>query len=68
LKFKIPIFGRKLEGEGTIKGDETTWTFSRDIPQGEFTISFTGTVVGDTMSGTADVAGRRTIDWTAKRT
>jgi hypothetical protein len=59
--------GNKLEGKGTLKGDKIEWAVSRDTPQGEFTISFTGTVEGDTMSGTADMAGRRTIDWTARR-
>jgi hypothetical protein len=59
--------GNELEGEGTIKGNGIEWTVSRETPQGEFTITFSGTVEGDTMSGTADIAGRRTIDWTAKR-
>ena len=59
--------GEEIEGEGTIKGSDIEWTITRDTPRGEFTIIYTGTVEGDTMSGTADISGKRTVDWSAER-
>lgn len=70
IKVTMPGFrgGDPMVAEGTIKGNAIKWSITRESPQGdEFTIVYTGTVEGDSMSGTADFAGRRTTDWTAKK-
>ena len=69
IKVTMPGFrgGDPMVAEGTIKGNAIEWSVTRESPQGEFTITYTGTVEGDSMSGQADFAGRRTSDWSAKK-
>ena len=56
------------EGHGTVKGDAVTWTWEQESQRrGKITITFTGTVSGDTMSGKAQMGGRGTSDWSAVR-
>lgn len=68
IKVTMPGFrgGDPMVAEGTVKGDKIEWSVTRETPQGEFTMTYTGTVAGDTMSGTADF-GRGSMDWTAKK-
>ena len=49
--------------EGTVKGNEITYTIKGDMGA----IVFTGKVDGDTITGSADLGGMGTMKWTAKR-
>jgi hypothetical protein len=51
---------------GTIKGKEIKFSVTRQTPQGEFTVEYTGTVTGDEMKGTFQ-AGPMAREWKAKR-
>jgi hypothetical protein len=60
--------GNEFKGEGTIKGSEIQWSITRTSPQGEqITIIYKGKVDGALMSGQADMAGRATAEWAAKK-
>jgi hypothetical protein len=59
--------GNESKGEGTIKGNEIQWSVTRTSERGEFTITYNGKVDGATMAGQADMGGRRTVEWTAKK-
>ena len=60
--------GKEFKGEGTIKGDEIQWSITRTSPQGDqITVVYKGKVEGVTMSGQADMGGRATVDWSAKK-
>lgn len=59
--------GGQITAEGTIQGNKVEWSFSRSTPRGEFTVKYTGTVEGDTMSGEVERGQGRTSAWTAKR-
>ena len=52
------------EGSGTIEGNEITWSWTVASPRGATTVTFTGTVSGNTMSGTRD-RNRGEAKWTA---
>src|SRR5256885_9623763 len=67
----LKIEGDKLTGtlnelklEGTLKGDELTFTGKR--PNGDHGGDFTGKVRGDTLEGTRQWAGGK-MTWSAKR-
>jgi hypothetical protein len=51
---------------GSINGNNISFSVTRNTPNGEIKIDYTGTVSGDAMKGTLSVMGN-TIDWTAKR-
>lgn len=59
--------GDEITGEGTIEGNAIEWTISRSTPRGDMTMTYEGTVDGDTMSGTVEVGDFGSFDWTAKR-
>lgn len=59
--------GDEVTGEGTVKEIQIEWTITRSTPRGEFSMSFTGTVEGDTMSGEVEIGNFGTNEWTAKR-
>jgi hypothetical protein len=59
--------GGEITAEGTISGNKVEWSFTRNTPRGDFTIKYTGTVEGDTMSGEVDRGQRGTTPWNAKR-
>jgi len=59
--------GDEITGEGTIKGNEIEWTITRSTPRGEFTMTYKGTVEGDTMSGEVQMGDRGSSEWTAKK-
>jgi hypothetical protein len=40
-------------GAGTITGDAIEWSITRETPMGPMTVTYKGTVAGDTMSGEA---------------
>lgn len=58
--------GGEMKGEGTVKGNEIEWTVTMETQRGEFSISYSGKIEGDTMSGESQMRDR-TIEWTAKK-
>ncbi len=60
---------REMTGEGTIKDNKIEWTVTMETPRGEFTMTYTGTVDGDTMSGERQMSmgNRPASEWTAKK-
>jgi hypothetical protein len=59
--------GEEVTGEGTLKGSDIQWSIVRSTPRGEFTVTYTGKVEGDTMKGQATMGDMGTMDWTAAR-
>jgi hypothetical protein len=60
--------GNEITGEGTVQGNKIEWTMSMSTPSGgEFTLTYKGTVEGDTMAGTVEMGDRGTREWTAKK-
>ena len=51
---------------GTISGTNIAFTVTRNTPNGDMKIDYTGTVNGDAMKGTFTVMGN-SRDWSAKR-
>lgn len=58
--------GGEMTGEGTVSGNEIEWSITRSTQRGEFTLTYKGTVSGDTMTGTVDMRGNA-MEWTAKK-
>lgn len=66
---KVTMEGRQggeTTGEGTTDGNKIEWTISRETPRGEFSITYTGTVEGDTMTGEVEMR-QLAMEWTAKK-
>lgn len=59
--------GGEMKGEGTVKGNEIEWTVTMETQRGEFSISYSGKIEGDTMSGEAQMGDFGTMEWTAKK-
>lgn len=59
--------GGEMTGEGTIKGNEIEWTITRSTQRGEFTITYTGKVSGDTMEGEVQMGDFGSFEWKASR-
>ncbi len=57
----------EMTGEGTIKGNEIEWTITRETPRGPFTMTYKGTVEGDTMKGEVQFGDFPAREWTAKK-
>jgi hypothetical protein len=65
----VTMEGRMGEstGEGMIKGNKVEWSITRNTQRGDFTITYTGTVEDDTMSGEAQMGDFGAMEWTAKK-
>lgn len=59
--------GEEITGEGTVQGNKIEWTMTMNTQRGDFTLTYKGTVEGDTMSGTVEMGDRGARDWTAKK-
>lgn len=59
--------GDEVTGEGTIKDKTIEWTVIRSTPRGDFTMTYTGTVEGDSMSGEVEISDRGAQEWTATK-
>ncbi len=59
--------GGEMTGEGTVQGNNIQWTMTMSTPNGEFTLTYKGTVEGDAMSGTVEMGDRGSREWTAKK-
>lgn len=58
--------GDEMTGEGIVDGNKIQWSVTRETQRGEFTLTYEGTVDGDTMSGTFSMMDRE-MEWTAKK-
>jgi len=68
IKVTMPGWqGDQIEGEGTVKDNKIEFTFNISTQRGDFSITYTGTVEGDTMSGEAEMGDFGTMQWTAKK-
>jgi hypothetical protein len=79
LKLIIKVDGEKISGtakrsrgdvaiSGTIKGEDITFGYTIDYNGNPVTLTFTGKVKGDSMSGTVSFNDQASDDWSAKRT
>jgi hypothetical protein len=59
--------GEEMKAEGTVQGNKVEWSVTRSTQRGEFTISYKGTVEGDTMSGEAQMGDFGSMEWIAKK-
>jgi hypothetical protein len=59
--------GDEIIGEGTVKDNNIEWTMNMSSPRGDFSISYSGTVDGDSMSGKAEMGDFGAMEWTAKK-
>jgi hypothetical protein len=59
--------GNEMIGEGTVKDNKIEWTVNVSTQRGDFSISYSGTVDGDMMSGKAEMGDFGAMDWTAKK-
>jgi len=68
-KITVTWTGRsgEIKAEGTIKGNEIEWSFTRETPRGDFTMTYKGKVEGNTMTGTMQMGERGSLEWTAKK-
>jgi len=53
--------------KGTVKGNVIAYTITVDAQGQQFTITYSGKIEGDTITGTADFGGMGTATWTVKR-
>lgn len=67
LTVTMQIMGEEATVEGTVKGNKIEWSITRSTQRGEFTISYSGTVEGDAMSGEAQMRDRGSMAWSAKK-
>ena len=58
--------GDPLVGEGKVDGNKIEWTIVRETPRGEMSMTYKGTVDGNTMKGTFTAMDRE-MEWTAKK-
>ena len=67
-KFKGTLKGQMGETpiEGTVDGNKISFTIERDTPNGKFTMTYNGTVDGDSMKGTVKVRDNER-EWSAKK-
>jgi len=59
--------GDEMTGEGTVNGNEITWKFEISTQRGDMTITYTGTVDGNTISGQAQMGDFGEMEFTATK-
>ncbi len=57
----------ELQLKGTVKGNAISYQITIEMGGQQLTITYAGTVNGDTITGTADFGGMGSGNWTAKR-
>ena len=57
----------ELQLKGTVKGHTISYQITIDMGGQQLTITYSGTVNGSTITGTADFGGMGSGAWTAKR-
>ena len=59
--------GNDVKSEGSVKGEEITWTTKRQGPSGEMLIVYKGKVEGKTMSGSSEFGQMGSGEWKAEK-
>ena len=59
--------GNEVTGEGTITENSIEWTITTSSPRGEMTITWSGEVNGEAMSGEVQFGSFRTAQWEGKK-
>ena len=59
--------GDEMIGEGTVKDNKIEWTVNMSTQRGDISITYSGTVDGDKMSGQAQMGDFGSMEWTAKK-
>ncbi len=59
--------GNDVKSEGTVKGDDVSWTTKRQTPNGEMVITYKGKIQGKTMSGTSEAGTMGSGEWKAEK-
>jgi hypothetical protein len=59
--------GNEMTGEGTVKDNKIEWTVNISTQRGDFSITYSGTVEGDTMTGEAEMGDFGAMEWSAKK-
>jgi hypothetical protein len=57
----------ELPLKGTVKGNAITYSVTVDMGGQQLTVTYSGKVDGDTITGTADFGGMASGGWSAKR-
>jgi len=57
----------ELPFQGTVKGNQITFSYPYKSPEIDITITMTGELVGDSIKGKADFGGLAEGDWSGKR-
>lgn len=65
--FTTTMFGAADLKNGSVSGNKVSFSFALDVGGNSLEISLSGTVDGDTMKGTATVAGQGTVDFSGTR-
>ena len=69
-KIKGTIKGQRGDAplEGSVKGNDVSFSVKRTTPRGEMVLQYKGTVDGDSMKGTFEAGGGNfSGEWTAKK-
>ena len=78
FKLIFKVDGEKLTGtvkrasgdvplQGTVKGSDISFAYTINYNGNDLTLSFTGKITGDTISGTISFGGQAEDSWSAKR-
>lgn len=62
--------GDEMTGEGTVKGNDVSWEVTMEGPNGEMTMTYSGTIDRNSMSGTMEMGGGMgmgPMEWTAEK-
>ncbi|MEQ1924256.1 MAG: hypothetical protein ABL952_17280 [Pyrinomonadaceae bacterium] len=79
FKLVLKVDGEKLTGTakrpsgdvpitGTVKGSDITFAYTINYGGNDLTMTFSGKITGDAMSGTVSFGGNAEEPWSAKRT
>jgi hypothetical protein len=59
--------GNDVKSEGSVKGEEITWTTKRQGPNGEMLIVYKGKIEGKAMSGSTEFGQMGSGEWKAEK-
>ena len=59
--------GDEMTGEGTVKDNTIEWTVNISTQRGDFSITYSGTVEGDSMTGEAQMGDFGSMEFSAKK-
>ena len=59
--------GDEVTGNGTITGNSIEWTITRNTPRGEMTMTWSGEVSGEAMSGDVQFGSFQAARWEGKK-